>query len=339
MSGVVIIGAGPGIGRAVARRFARAGQPIALVARTDATLEAVAAAVDGVPVFTARADSSDEEALRGALDRTIAEMGVPDVAVYNAAVVRADALDELPARELLATYAVNVAGAAVAAAHLMPRMAERGGGTFIITGGMPAPKPSYATLSLGKAAVRTLVALLDQRYGPSGVHAATVTVDGPVAPGTAFDPDDIAEHYWRLHERPEREVLHTERSAHDIVTGLLTAWTEAFNERRAADLAAMFTADALFQGIGPGPLAGPGEIRGYYERVPEGTTADARVLRAARSPGGAVAAFADVAFSAPTGGTRVRLSLDLQLEDDTWRIRHYHAAIASPGEPSASAAS
>jgi NAD(P)-dependent dehydrogenase (short-subunit alcohol dehydrogenase family) len=28
---------------------------------------------------------------------------------------------------------------------------------------------------------------------------ATVTVDGPVAKGTPFDPDDIAEHYWRLH--------------------------------------------------------------------------------------------------------------------------------------------
>ena len=41
---------------------------------------------------------------------------------------------------------------------------------------------------------------------------ATVTVGGTVAPGTAYDPDDIAEHYWRLHTQPagawEREVLH-----------------------------------------------------------------------------------------------------------------------------------
>lgn len=35
--------------------------------------------------------------------------------------------------------------------------------------------------------------------GPAGVHVGTVTVHGPIAPGSAFDPDDIAEHYWRLH--------------------------------------------------------------------------------------------------------------------------------------------
>ncbi|WP_435882946.1 hypothetical protein [Streptomyces flaveolus] len=45
---------------------------------------------------------------------------------------------------------------------------------------------------------------------------ASVTVDGPVAPGTDFDPDDIAEHYWQLHvQQPhlwDREVLHAGRS-------------------------------------------------------------------------------------------------------------------------------
>lgn len=92
--------------------------------------------------------------------------------------------------------------------------AERGSGSFIITGGMPEPKPQYVSLSLGKAGVRTLVALLDQEYGPSGIHVATVTVDGEVAPGTAFDPDNIAEHYWRLHTQPrqrwEREIVYDE---------------------------------------------------------------------------------------------------------------------------------
>jgi hypothetical protein len=34
------------------------------------------------------------------------------------------------------------------------------------------------------------------------VHVATVTVCGPVAPGGDFDPDDIAEHYWALHQQP-----------------------------------------------------------------------------------------------------------------------------------------
>ncbi|MET8339748.1 hypothetical protein ABZV14_40825 [Streptosporangium canum] len=77
---------------------------------------------------------------------------------------------------------------------------------------MPEPESRYVSLSLGKAGVRVLVPLLDKEYGPSGVHVATVTVAGAVAPGTAFDPDDIAERYWRLHTQPrqrwEREVVH-----------------------------------------------------------------------------------------------------------------------------------
>ncbi|MEU8109177.1 SDR family NAD(P)-dependent oxidoreductase [Nonomuraea muscovyensis] len=214
MAGAVIIGAGPGIGQAVARRFAREGLPIALIARGDRTLRAAAEAVRSheVPVVTAAADSTDQDALGAALDKAVQEHGVPDVVVYNAAIIQADAPGELSVRGHMEAWAVNVIGALNAAAHLAPAMAARGGGTFLITGGMPEPKPRYVSLSLGKAGVRTLVALLDEEYGPSGVHVASITVAGPVAPGTDFDPDDIAEHYWRLHTQPrhrwEREALH-----------------------------------------------------------------------------------------------------------------------------------
>jgi NAD(P)-dependent dehydrogenase (short-subunit alcohol dehydrogenase family) len=76
---------------------------------------------------------------------------------------------------------------------------------------MPTPVPQVTSLSLGKAGVRALAELLAAQFGPAGVHVATVTVAGAVAPGTAFDPDDIADEYWRLHDQPhgawEREVL------------------------------------------------------------------------------------------------------------------------------------
>ncbi|WP_043636485.1 SDR family NAD(P)-dependent oxidoreductase [Nonomuraea candida] len=214
MSGAVIIGAGPGIGQAVARRFAREGLPIGLIARSDQTLRAAAEAVArrGVPVVTAPADSTDQAGLNAALDEIVRTHGVPDVLVYNAAIIQADAPGELSVRAHQNAWAVNVVGALNAAAHLAPAMAARGKGTILITGGMPEPKPQYVSLSLGKAGVRTLVTLLDQEYGSAGVHVASVTVAGPVAPGTDFDPDDIADHYWRLHTQPRdqwtREALH-----------------------------------------------------------------------------------------------------------------------------------
>ncbi|NRQ33778.1 SDR family NAD(P)-dependent oxidoreductase [Nonomuraea sp. NN258] len=219
MPGVVIIGAGPGIGQAVARRFAKEGMPIALIARSEHTLRAAAESVGagGVPVVTLAADSTDQDGLNRALDAATAAHGVPDVVVYNAAIIQADAPGELTVRAHQEAWAVNVVGALNAAAHVAPAMAARGGGTFLITGGMPEPKAGYVSLSLGKAGVRTLVTLLDQEYGPSGVHVASVTVAGPVAPGTGFDPDDIAEHYWRLHVQPRHawthEALHAGHAA------------------------------------------------------------------------------------------------------------------------------
>ncbi|MFF6983703.1 SDR family NAD(P)-dependent oxidoreductase [Streptomyces sp. NPDC008343] len=225
MPGVVVIGAGPGIGSAVARRFAREGMTIALIARTVKTVETAAetvaeAAAPGARVVALTADSADEKALRAALDSAAEELGTPDVIVYNAAIIQPDVPGELPVTAHMDAWAVNVVGAITAASHVAPSMVERGGGSIIITGGMPEPKREYVSLSLGKAGVRTLVELLDQTYGGDGVHVASVTVDGPVAPGTDFDPDDIAEHYWRLHMQPreqwEHEILHSVRTTEAV---------------------------------------------------------------------------------------------------------------------------
>lgn len=138
--------------------------------------------------------------------------GVPEVVVYNTALIQPDAIGDLTARQHLDAWAVNVVGAITTAAHVVPAMVERGSGTFLLTGGMPEPVSAYTSLSLGKAGVRTLVTLLDQQYGAAGIHAASVTVTGGVAPGSAWDPDEIAEHYWCLHTQApgqwEHEVLH-----------------------------------------------------------------------------------------------------------------------------------
>jgi NAD(P)-dependent dehydrogenase (short-subunit alcohol dehydrogenase family) len=140
MPGAVIIGAGPGIGLSVARRFAREGLPIALIARTAKSLDA------DVRVVSLTADSSDETALRSALGTAAGELGPPDVVVYNAAIIRADSVGDLSARAHLDAWAVNVGGALTAAAHVLPAMARRGTGSFLLTGGMPEPRPDYVLI-------------------------------------------------------------------------------------------------------------------------------------------------------------------------------------------------
>jgi NAD(P)-dependent dehydrogenase (short-subunit alcohol dehydrogenase family) len=214
-SGAIVIGAGPGIGLAVARRFAVEGLPVGLIARTAATLDSVATdlAKTGAETAAETADVRDELALRSALDRIVNTLGVPEVLIYNAAVVQWDEFGELTANRHLDAWATNVVGAITAIGHIAPRMADRGSGTVIITGGMPTPIPEVTSLSLGKAGVRALTELLATRLGPSGIHVATVTVGGAVERGTAFDPEEIAEQYWLLHTQArdewDRELLYT----------------------------------------------------------------------------------------------------------------------------------
>jgi NAD(P)-dependent dehydrogenase (short-subunit alcohol dehydrogenase family) len=208
----IVIGAGPGIGLSVARRLAREGLSVGVVARSQATVDHALAALDGAPKLGLTADATDEPAIRAALDAIVDRFGVPDVLVYNAARIQSDPIGALDAREHLDAYAVNVVGAITAITHLAPRMADLGRGTILLTGGMPEAVPGATSLSVGKAAVRALTELLAKEYGPAGVHVATVTVAGAVAPGTAYDPDDIAERYWQLHTQPreawEHEVVH-----------------------------------------------------------------------------------------------------------------------------------
>lgn len=213
MSAALIIGAGPGLGRSLAHAFAAGGGPVTLIARQLGRVTAIAAEVrsTGATAQEYAADVRDADALRAAIAASIEKFGVPDVLVYNAAIIQQDGVGQLSIAQHEHAWGVNVGGALAAVAQLAPLMATRGSGTILLTGGMPSPDPDYISLSLGKAGVRALTQLLATKYGPSGIHVATVTVGGAIAPGTVLDPDAIAAHYVRLHAQPasawEREIL------------------------------------------------------------------------------------------------------------------------------------
>jgi NAD(P)-dependent dehydrogenase (short-subunit alcohol dehydrogenase family) len=189
--------------------------PVGLIARTAESTGATRAALaaTGVAVAEATADAGQDDQLTAALDAITGQLGPPEALIYNAGLIRHDRPGELSRNQYITAYAINVLGAMTAAVHLAPAMAKAGGGSILITGGMPEPDPAVTSLSLGKAGIRALTTLLASEYGPAGIHVATVTVADAVAPGGPFDPDRIAEQYWRLHtQRPdawEHEVLFT----------------------------------------------------------------------------------------------------------------------------------
>jgi short-subunit dehydrogenase len=203
----IIIGAGPGIGEALALAFAGEGYDIALVARNIAkfTEFLLEIAKKGQRARAFSADAADEASLREAIAKAQHELGPCEVLIYNAASGLRGKPTQLKTATILDEFRVNVTGALVAAQCVAEGMKQRRRGTILFTGGSFAYEPAaeYSSLSLGKAALRNLTFSLAQELGAFDVHVATVTVYGFVQRGTHFDPQRIAHSFLQLHHQPK----------------------------------------------------------------------------------------------------------------------------------------
>jgi short-subunit dehydrogenase len=97
-------------------------------------------------------------------------------------------------------YSVDVISAILVAQAATPAMRAAGLGTILFTGGGFADHPisALATVSLGKAALRSAATMLGADLEPDGIRVATLTIAGQIVAGTSLDPDRIAERYWQV---------------------------------------------------------------------------------------------------------------------------------------------
>jgi NAD(P)-dependent dehydrogenase (short-subunit alcohol dehydrogenase family) len=211
---VIVAGVGPGVGAAVARRFASEGFRVALIARDAdrlATLAAPIVAAGGTAV-TYAADLSDHATVRSVLATIAAEHGRATVLVWNAAV-----RDETPAlsidpAEFDRQMRLGLTAALSGIQTIAPSMAAGGGGSILLTGGGLALTPQYGTavpaLTAVKSALRGFVLASASDFAARGLRLGTVTIVGQVAPGGPFDPDRIAEAFWGMHAAKTAVVEH-----------------------------------------------------------------------------------------------------------------------------------
>jgi short-subunit dehydrogenase len=197
---LLLVGAGPGLGLAIARRFAIEGYRLTLVARSAERLAELAGSLadTGAEIGAMEADASEPEGLGAQMTEVYRGAAAPGVIIYNAVLGAPDRLLSASVAHLQAAYAVDVIGAIVIAQAAAPAMRAAGFGTIIVTGGGFAdhPIPALATVSLGKAALRSAATMLGADLEPDGIRVATLTIAGQIVAGTAFDPDRIAERYW-----------------------------------------------------------------------------------------------------------------------------------------------
>ncbi|HYB31412.1 MAG TPA: SDR family NAD(P)-dependent oxidoreductase [Solirubrobacteraceae bacterium] len=200
---LLLIGAGPGVGASVARRFGREGFRSTLISRGE-TLEKLAAELrgDGLETEAVVADIEDLDGYRASLERIFGAPGAPGVVVYNAALPDPGEILDTTVGRLRIAYDVDVLGAVVAAQVAVPVLRSAGSGTLLFTSGGFAdhPMPAVASLSMGKAA---LGGDPDRRRCPRGRHPCRDRHDRRLGRAwDAFDPDNIAELFWTAHTDP-----------------------------------------------------------------------------------------------------------------------------------------
>lgn len=219
----LIVGAGDGVGSAIARAFAREGLAVCITrrARNLEPLEAVAASIraDGGEAHAFGVDARNEAEMIALIDRIESDIGPLQVVVFNiGANVR------FPVVETTAQVYSKVWEMAALAGFFTGReaarvMTPRGKGTILFTGATASTRggAGFSAFAGAKAALRQLAQSLAREIGPKGIHVAHVVVDGmidgtfarSIAPDiqTLLDedailkPDEIARNYVWLHNQ------------------------------------------------------------------------------------------------------------------------------------------
>ncbi|BAZ26865.1 short-chain dehydrogenase/reductase SDR [Kalymmatonema gypsitolerans NIES-4073] len=213
----VVLGVGPGLGAAVAHRFAREGFAVGLMARSSQQLTQIQSEIEqsGGKALSVTVDATDAASVKAAFEEVSSQLGSPEVFVYNAGAFKMAGILELTPEEFEQNWKVNCFGAFLAVQQVLPAMIERGRGTILLTGATAAVRGSakFAALAVGKFGLRALAQSLAREFGSQGIHVAHIIIDGMIntprvramasqrEEHTLVSPEAIAQTYWQLYQQ------------------------------------------------------------------------------------------------------------------------------------------
>ncbi|MFJ7998141.1 SDR family oxidoreductase [Streptomyces sp. NPDC096310] len=206
MTTFALIGAGPGLGLATARRFGTAGHTVALISRNVQRLDDLAAALahDGVQARGFAADVLDPASLTAALHTAADTLGPVEILQYSP-VPRADFMKpvlDTGADDLDAPLAFSAKGPVTAVNAVLPGMRELGRGTLLFVNGSSAvrPNPNVAGTSIAFAAESAYARMLHDTLAPENIHAAQLIVPGAIRPDSEHSsPEALAQLLHDIH--------------------------------------------------------------------------------------------------------------------------------------------
>lgn len=188
---IVITGAGAGLGRALARRFAADGDSVVLLGRTLAKVQAVASEL-GERALALECDVSAPASVRSAFAALAQRHWRVDVLINNAVFYQPFLISEAQDDQVLKTIGTNFAGAVLCARSAIPLMG-RGSHILNVSSESVALKfPHLVLYQASKAALERLSEGLHHELEPSGIKVTTVRAGSMYEDGKTWDVDPAA---------------------------------------------------------------------------------------------------------------------------------------------------
>ncbi|KXS09173.1 short-chain dehydrogenase/reductase SDR [Gonapodya prolifera JEL478] len=220
---VIVIGVGPGIGAAVARKFAERGHTVCMMARTTKFMENTDKEIKdaGGKSFMVLTDCTQPERLKQSISEARAQVApdMPlDCLVYNAAARIEMPVMKLTEKHMETSYRLNILAPFVCAQVVVPIMEKQGFGAILITGATASIRgnPNFVAFASTKHGKRALAQSLAKEIGPLGIHVAHFIIDGAVSnsrirhvfpgrewgpPERSMSPDAISEVYYQVFQQ------------------------------------------------------------------------------------------------------------------------------------------
>ncbi|WP_374528671.1 SDR family oxidoreductase [Novosphingobium sp.] len=226
----LVIGAGEGVGGAIAEAFARAGHPVCMTRRVrnldqlDGLAGRIRAAGGTAHAFGV--DARSEEETVALFERIEREVGPIGIVVFNIGANVQFGIREITARVFTKVWEMACFAGFLAGREAAKVMVPRGRGTILFTGATASlrGRDGFSAFSAAKHGLRALAQSMARELGPQGIHVAHVICDGAIdgkfirerlgdtsqllADDVILKPEDIAQNYVWLHEQPRSAWTH-----------------------------------------------------------------------------------------------------------------------------------
>ncbi|CCQ13988.1 Dehydrogenase [Rhodococcus sp. AW25M09] len=213
MTSIAIVGAGAGLGAAVARKFGAQGYSVGLISRNQSRLDALAdqLAADGVSAKGFAADVRDPASIAAALEQVTETLGPIEVLQYSPLPQKdfmRPVLETTPA-DMVGPVEFSIYGPIAAVHQVLPgmRFLGKNKGTILFVNGGSAVKPGRAVTgtSIAFAGQAAYAQLLNEELADEGIQVSQLIIGGAIdGKDPKKSPEALAEQLWSLHTERDR---------------------------------------------------------------------------------------------------------------------------------------